>query len=109
MFYSSKTVCITFHQGLLSGLPIEIFQVNGHELDFTEELKYLDHLIHRSLNDDGDTGKGLVRSTLLSKPTFLEFPLFLLALIKFGCPYGPSNQKSLLLIKRVMCIFTRKK
>ena len=36
-----KTVCRTFRPRSLSGLHVMKFQLNGHELDFVEEVKFL--------------------------------------------------------------------
>ena len=45
---------MTFRQRTLGGLRVTKFQLDGNELDFVEEVKYLGHRIHETFNDKGD-------------------------------------------------------
>ena len=54
VYNSTKTVCMTFRPRSFRGLRVMKFQLNGNELDFVKEVKYLGHIIHETLNDEGD-------------------------------------------------------
>ena len=53
-YNTTKIVCMSFRLLSLSCLRVTKFQLNDQELDFVEEVKYLDHLIHETFNDESD-------------------------------------------------------